>query len=64
MTRKVEQALAARIGGEHAIISEVKAQLAEAKLNLSWTRIYAPANGYITDVHPWEEYCLNGVTET
>ena len=50
MTRKVEQALAARIGGEHAIVAEVKAQLAEAKLNLSWTRIYAPANGYVTNV--------------
>jgi multidrug resistance efflux pump len=49
-TRKVEQALAARIGGEHAIVAEVKAQLAEAKLNLSWTRIYAPANGYVTNV--------------
>ena len=32
MTRKVEQALAARIGGEHALVAEVKAQLAEAKL--------------------------------
>jgi multidrug resistance efflux pump len=49
-TRKVEQALAARIGGEHAIVAEVKAQLAEAKLNLSWTRIDAPANGYVTNV--------------
>jgi multidrug resistance efflux pump len=49
-TRKVEQALAARIGGEHAVVAEVKAQLAEAKLNLSWTRIYAPANGYVTNV--------------
>jgi multidrug resistance efflux pump len=50
MTRKVEQALAARIGGEHAIVAEVKAQLAEATLNLSWTRIDAPANGYVTNV--------------
>jgi multidrug resistance efflux pump len=49
-TRKVEQALAARIGGEHAIVAEVKAQLAEAKLNLSWTRIDAPADGYVTNV--------------
>src|SRR5919197_6207063 len=49
-TRKVEQALAARIGGEHAIVAEVKAQLAEAKLNLSWTRIDAPTNGYVTNM--------------
>jgi len=50
MTRKVEQALAARIGGEHALVAEVKAQLAEAKLNLSWTRVYAPCDGLITDL--------------
>lgn len=50
MTRKVEQALAARIGGDHAIVAEIRAQLAEAKLNLSWTRISAPANGYVTNV--------------
>jgi multidrug resistance efflux pump len=50
MTRKGEQALAARIGGEHAIVAEVKAQLAEAKLNLDWTRVYAPCDGLITDL--------------
>src|SRR5205823_3162889 len=40
-TNKVEQALAARIGEEHALVAEVRAQLAEARLNLEWTRIYA-----------------------
>ena len=50
LTRKVEQALAARIGGEHALVAEVKAQLAEATLHLSWTRIEAPAHGYVTNV--------------
>jgi multidrug resistance efflux pump len=49
-TRKAEQALAARIGEEHALVAEVGAQLAEARLNLEWTRIYAPANGYVTNV--------------
>ena len=49
-TNKVEQALAARIGEEHALVAEVRAQLAEARLNLEWTRIYAPANGYVTNV--------------
>jgi len=49
-TRKAEQALAARIGAEHALVAEVEAQLAEARLNLDWTRIYAPANGYVTNV--------------
>jgi multidrug resistance efflux pump len=50
LTRKVEQALAARIGGEHAIVAEIRAQLAEAKLNLSWTRVYALCDGLITDL--------------
>lgn len=49
-TRKVEQALAARIGEEHALVAEVEAQLAEARLDLEWTRVYAPANGYVTNV--------------
>src|SRR5262249_18028737 len=49
-TRKIEQALAARIGGEHALVAETKAQLADALLNLKWTRIRAPANGYVTNV--------------
>jgi multidrug resistance efflux pump len=49
-THKVEQALAARIGKEHALVAEVEAQLAQAKLNLEWTRVYSPANGYVTNV--------------
>jgi multidrug resistance efflux pump len=48
--RKVEQALAARVGKEHALIAEVEAQLADARLNLEWTRVYAPCNGYVTNV--------------
>jgi multidrug resistance efflux pump len=48
--RKAEQALAARIGAEHALVAEVTAQLAQARLNLEWTRVYAPANGYVTNV--------------
>jgi multidrug resistance efflux pump len=50
MTRKIQEALAASIHGEHAIVAEIKAQLADAKLNLGWTRITAPANGYVTNV--------------
>src|SRR5262245_25757078 len=49
-TRKIEQALAAQIGEEHALVAEVEAQLAQAKLDLEWTRVYAPANGYVTNV--------------
>ena len=48
--RRAEQALAARIGEEHALVAEAKAELEEARLNLEWTRIYAPANGYVTNV--------------
>lgn len=48
--RKAELALAARIGPEHALVAEVEAQLAEARLNLDWARVYAPANGYVTNV--------------
>jgi multidrug resistance efflux pump len=48
--RKAEQALAARIGEEHALVAEVTAQLAQARLNLEWTRVHAPANGYVTNV--------------
>jgi multidrug efflux system membrane fusion protein len=48
--RKAEQALAARIGTEHALVAEVEAQLAEARLNLDWTRIYALCTGYVTNV--------------
>jgi multidrug resistance efflux pump len=48
--RKADQALAARVGEEHALVAEVTAQLDQAKLNLEWTRIYAPANGYVTNV--------------
>jgi len=50
ITRKAKQALAARIGGEHAMIAEIRAQLADAKLNLTWTQVYAPASGYVTNV--------------
>jgi multidrug resistance efflux pump len=49
-TRKAEQALAARVGTEHALVAEVEAQLAEARLNLEWTRVYATCDGLITDL--------------
>lgn len=35
-------------GGKDAQISRRKAELEESRLNLSYTRIYAPADGYIT----------------
>lgn len=47
---RAEQALEARVGAEHALVAEAKAQLEEAKLDLEFTRIYAPADGYITNL--------------
>jgi multidrug resistance efflux pump len=48
--RKAEQVLAARIGTEHALVAEVDAQLAQARLDLEWTRVYAPCDGLVTDL--------------
>lgn len=48
--KKIEQALAAMIGEEHAIVAEVQSQLEVAELNLDWTRVYSPANGFVTNV--------------
>jgi multidrug resistance efflux pump len=48
--RRVEALLAARISGEHALVAQVKAQLAEAHLNLGYTRVHAPCDGLITDL--------------
>ncbi len=46
MTRKTVEALAT----QKAIVAETKAKLAYARLNLIWTRTYAPTNGYVTNV--------------
>src|SRR5262249_10514551 len=43
--QRIADALNARIAGEHATVVQVKAQLAEARLNLSYTRVYAPCDG-------------------
>jgi multidrug resistance efflux pump len=48
--RQREQALQARVGDEHALVAEVQAQLASARLNLEWTRVLAPAAGYVTNI--------------
>ena len=46
INRKTAEALST----QKAIIAGIEAQLADARLNLSWTRIYAPTNGYVTNV--------------
>ncbi len=61
MIAKAREALTARIGGEHALVAEIRALLADAKLNLNWTHVYAPANGYVTNVQLREgSYALAG----
>jgi multidrug resistance efflux pump len=49
--RRVEDALAARINGEHSLIAQARAQLADARLNLAFTEVKAPCDGTITDLH-------------
>jgi multidrug resistance efflux pump len=50
VVREKEQALAAKVGDEHALVAAAKARLATARLNLEWTKVYAPARAYITDL--------------
>jgi multidrug resistance efflux pump len=45
-----QEGLDARIGAEHALVAEVNAQLLEARLNLSYSRVYAPCDGTITNL--------------
>lgn len=46
----VEESLAARIGKEHALVAMVKAELEEAQLNLTYTRVVAACDGVVTDL--------------
>jgi hypothetical protein len=46
LVRKGVQALEARIGAEHTLVSEVKALL--ARLLLEWTMIYSPTTGFVS----------------
>lgn len=50
LVQSAEQALAARIGAEHALVAEVKAELATARLDLTYTKVTAPTDGYVTDL--------------
>jgi len=46
----VQEGLDARIGKEHTIVAQAKAQLAEARLNLGYTKVFAPCSGVITNL--------------
>ncbi|MFO0808381.1 MAG: HlyD family secretion protein [Gemmataceae bacterium] len=48
--KQKEQALQAKFGDEHALVAEVQAQLATARLNLAWTKVFAPVSGYVTNL--------------
>jgi multidrug resistance efflux pump len=48
--RRIEDALSAQVAGENAIVAQARADLAEAKLKLSYTRVQAPCDGLITDL--------------
>lgn len=47
---RAEQALAARVGDQDAQVAQASAHLGEARLNLDYTRVYAPCAGLITDL--------------
>jgi multidrug resistance efflux pump len=47
---KAEQALAALLGSEHALVAAARAELADARLAVDWSTVYAPADGYVTDL--------------
>lgn len=46
----IEAALSARVGDEHARVAKARAELAEAELNLAYSRVYAPCDGMITNL--------------
>jgi multidrug resistance efflux pump len=49
IVQRIQDALSARISGENAMVAQVKAQLAEARLKLDYTQVHAPCDGLITD---------------
>ncbi len=50
VVRQKEQALEAKVGSEHALVVETRAKLETARLDLSWCRMTAPADGVVTDL--------------
>jgi multidrug resistance efflux pump len=50
IVQRIQDALSARISGENAMVAQVKAQLAEARLKLDYTQVHAPCDGLITDL--------------
>lgn len=48
--RKSEAALSVKIDGEYALIRQVEAELAQAEYDLTQTTVYAPFDGYVTNL--------------
>lgn len=48
--RQIKQRLGARVNGEYAQVAQVRAQLENAKWDLSQTTVTAPSNGYAINV--------------
>ena len=48
--RQLRERLAGRFGDEYAPVAQIRAQLENAKWELSQTTVYAPANGYAINV--------------
>lgn len=44
---KAELALQSTVHGENTTVAQIRAQLASARLNLDWTTVRAPADGYL-----------------
>jgi multidrug resistance efflux pump len=49
-SESIDAALSARVGDEHARVAKAKAELAEAELNLAYSKTYAPCDGMITNL--------------
>jgi multidrug resistance efflux pump len=50
LAQSAEEALDARVGDEHALLAQVVAQLAEARLNLGYATVHAACEGIVTDL--------------
>lgn len=49
-SQSIEAVLDAKIGTEHAMVAKAKASLAEAELNLGYSKVFAPCSGVITNL--------------
>ncbi|MDH4182212.1 MAG: HlyD family secretion protein, partial [Betaproteobacteria bacterium] len=48
--RQIRERIAGKVGAEYAPVAQVRAQLENARWELSQTTVYAPADGYATNV--------------